>query len=584
MSHDRPRARRPLYAPPPSRSHGLLSYWVPLVVTGTLAIGGLAAWVWAERSEHDADGAYPHAKPSRPPGGGGSAPPQQQQQQQQQQGSGGAAPVHERPPPSQSAGPQGAPPPVGGEAASYYGDASAQRSRSRGRDDYAPDHDDDDDDDDDDGPSFLGTMRGVIARTPSPQQFFDHASQRVTAGFAAAGGVLGSIMEDGDGGKEGEMAGAGGQRRRRSRGGEEREGFSDHERWSEEAYEAKTRGGVEGESERRAVDAVSREQAGGKGRPARKTVAVVVTADTNMDGKMDDQDIVYTEHAVSTTPPPPTPPTPHKATANLSPPPTQSILSHLPAYHDPSKTDLYILIHAPGLASLPPLTYQPRADNTDTASNLGSSYSQIPTPKSELKSISPRIDATLTPNNTNHTNNTTAANPPAPASPSPPPTYPSPGRQFDALYQQAQTLVSHPSSILPFTTRAGYIPLLRHLAPQLVYVSDLLAGPSGSTLSQLKGWVGGTVLVVGDDGTGGLADSSGSEGEREGEGDAERERDDGGGEGGAGVRNRGGRGSKGDERREMWYDRSTLVGLGKEVEIVDAARVGEDWGRRVLGL
>lgn len=92
----------------------------------------------------------------------------------------------------------------------------------------------------------------------------------------------------------------------------------------------------------------------------------------------------------------------------------------------------------------------------------------------------------------------------------------------------------------------------------MAYISDLLAGPSGQTIAQLKGWVGRTVLVVGDDGTGGLADT-----ETEAEDDAQDL----------------GRRSSGSK----WYEHSELVGLGKEVEIVDVARVGDDWGRRVGG-
>jgi len=39
------------------------------------------------------------------------------------------------------------------------------------------------------------------------------------------------------------------------------------------------------------------------------------------------------------------------------------------------------------------------------------------------------------------------------------------------------------------------------------------------------------------------------------------------------------------ERRKSakWYEESAFVGLGKEVEVVDAGRVGEDWARRVGG-
>ena len=103
------------------------------------------------------------------------------------------------------------------------------------------------------------------------------------------------------------------------------------------------------------------------------------------------------------------------------------------------------------------------------------------------------------------------------------------------------------------------MPILRHLAPRMVYVSDMLAREEGASIAQLKGWVGHTMLVVGDDGTGGLADT-------------ETETED----------ERVGRGGH-EEKRRRWYDESAFVGLGKEVEVVDAARVGEDWARRVVG-
>lgn len=89
--------------------------------------------------------------------------------------------------------------------------------------------------------------------------------------------------------------------------------------------------------------------------------------------------------------------------------------------------------------------------------------------------------------------------------------------------------------------------ILKHLAPQLVYVSEDLSGSDGDSVAQLRGWVGRTIVVAGE----GLADT-----ETEDEGTRERRR---------------------------WYERSSMVGLGKEVEVVDAARVGEDWGKRVGG-
>ncbi|TKA80386.1 hypothetical protein B0A55_01912 [Friedmanniomyces simplex] len=529
MSYDRPRQRRPLYAPPPppGRQHSVLGFWVPLVVTSTIALGGLAAWIWSERSEHDEDD-YPPGKPQRPvPGMGGASYPLSSPPSQGGIGVGNM-PAYGGPIPSQGAGPQGGPPPAPGggggegEAASYYGHDAQQ---SRGQEQHDEHYEEGQQ-------TFFGQVRGAMRRTPSPQQFLDHASKQVSAGIAAAGSALGSIMEDPENDRHGYDDRVDGEQVQRRRGerreDREREGFSDHERWSEEADEKVRVGMVEAESERRADAARSGREDKGKGR-ARKTVAVVVSADTNMDGKIDEEDIVYDQHA--------------------------SILSHLPEHHDPSATDLFILIYAPGLQSVPPVSYRPspHPDTLDTASNLGSSgYSQINTPaavtpSSELQSISPRIDPTTT------TTTTAASDPP----------FTSPGQQFDALYTQALSLVTHPSQILCFTSPSSYTSLLRHLAPNLAYVSDLLAGEEGATIAKLRGWVGSAVVVVGDDGTGGLAET-----------ETETEAEEGGVGGGDGRRR---------ERGEKWYERSGIVGFGKGVEVVDVARVGDDWVKRVGG-
>ncbi|EME39287.1 hypothetical protein DOTSEDRAFT_75123 [Dothistroma septosporum NZE10] len=474
------RGRRPLYAPPPppgghNRQHSVLGYWVPLITIGTIAVGGLAAWIWAER-EHEDDDLSPHDKPPRPPTGMGGPYPTQGAQPYPGPPQSGGPPPGVVPPQDPST--HGMPPPVGaegqvsyqGEASSYY-DSTETQSRDV-RDDR----------------TFIGRMTGAIKRTPSPQQFFDSASKQVMGGIAAAGTALGSIMEvDSNAGQYSER-----RSRDQSRLREEREGFSDHERWSEEADERNRITVVEKDSEKRAKDAAKDK---GKG-SSKRAVAVVVSADVP-----DEQghEGVFTEHG--------------------------SILSHLPTQHDPARNELFVLIHAPGLKQLPSPDYTPGR----AGSSLGGSYSEIDTPAhtpgSELQSISPRIDAQPDFNQ----------------------------KQFDALWTQALSLVSNATQILPFTTKDGYVHMLRHLAPQLVYVSDTLSGREGETIAQLKGWVGHTVLVVGDDGHGGLADT---ETETEDE-------------------------QTGDRRASKWYEHSSFVGLGKEVDLVDSTRVGDDWARRV---
>lgn len=93
-----------------------------------------------------------------------------------------------------------------------------------------------------------------------------------------------------------------GERRVRTAEEKEKEGFSDHERWSEEAEEQQQRVGVvEAESERRAEGARNVREGKGKGR-AKRAVAVVVSADTDAEvgGEGEgEEDGVRVEHAVS---------------------------------------------------------------------------------------------------------------------------------------------------------------------------------------------------------------------------------------------------------------------------------------------
>jgi hypothetical protein len=90
------------------------------------------------------------------------------------------------------------------------------------------------------------------------------------------------------------------ERRERSQGNENREGFSDHERWSEEAEEKMRSGPVDAESEKR-VRSAREEKGKGKNK---KTVAVVVSAASEHDGADDEDAAYHTEHAVSTSPSP----------------------------------------------------------------------------------------------------------------------------------------------------------------------------------------------------------------------------------------------------------------------------------------
>lgn len=105
-------------------------------------------------------------------------------------------------------------------------------------------------------------MSGALRRTPSPQQFLDRAGKTVAAGVAAAGTAVGSalaaIRED------------------------DKSAYADHETWSEEADAKKE-------------EPVVRSQASGASSKRRKTVAIIVSADT----QMNELDVdAYHEHAV----------------------------------------------------------------------------------------------------------------------------------------------------------------------------------------------------------------------------------------------------------------------------------------------
>lgn len=311
--------RRSLYAPPPppprgssSHHHGLFTYWIPLLVTGTIAIGGLAAWVWSERehSHHEDDEYHSDGKPSRPPAPqGGMGQPNMPSGPYQPSAPGGLqGPSGPAVPPPSSTG--GGPPTVapsvsapGGEAASYYdqsqsyrGGAARGQQGSESRDVDATQQQG----------GWYDRVTGIFQRTPSPQQLMSSAGKLGTAAMAG----LGSILEDGgeeddqayDERRNQQQSSTRSTRRRRSdeerdrrqqlkeqdRAAREREGFSDHERWSEEAEEQSNRISiVEKESERRAESA--REQGKGKGRKGR-SVAVVVNADVRDGGEVHDDD------------------------------------------------------------------------------------------------------------------------------------------------------------------------------------------------------------------------------------------------------------------------------------------------------
>lgn len=111
------------------------------------------------------------------------------------------------------------------------------------------------------GPTWGARMSGALRRTPSPQHILDRAGKTVAAGVAAAGTAVGSALA--------------------AIREEDKAAFADHETWSEEA-DAKE-------------EKTPASQARESGKKRRKTVAIVVSADTNLD---DLDEGGYHEHAV----------------------------------------------------------------------------------------------------------------------------------------------------------------------------------------------------------------------------------------------------------------------------------------------
>lgn len=252
MSYSYERQRRTSYGAATRRT--AWGYWIPLAVTVTVATAGLVAWIWKERSEEEDDNLPPGSEgppgyENAPPPPSGYFPPQQS--------------YPNAPPPGFQGGP-GQPP--------YEPGLQGQPPYMPGL--GGPPAEDE---------SIVARMSGALRRTPSPQQIFDGARKNVVAGVAAAGaavgGALSSITE------------------------EDKVGYEDHSRWSEEA-DSQT-GGSAGRNgpELRDVESsssVTARQAaysGAKVGGKRKTVAIVVSAETDYEHREDAG--YHQEHAVS---------------------------------------------------------------------------------------------------------------------------------------------------------------------------------------------------------------------------------------------------------------------------------------------
>ncbi|KAI0407954.1 hypothetical protein F4802DRAFT_551961 [Xylaria palmicola] len=226
----------------------------------------------------------------------------------------------------------------------------------------------------------------------------------------------------------------------------------------------------------------------------RKTVVIVVSADASVD---DFDEVGLHEHA--------------------------SILSHIPKNIDYSKIKLFVLIYAPGIKDVSleaPASNLPPASLSSSFSNISHNQAQIPGEETK----SPLLAANLA------------------------------NSAFNAAYSQALALVEEETMIMPFTTAGGYVHMLRHLEPEVLYLQESLAGENGSLVTQLQSWLRhDVILVVGaDGGHGGLADS-----------ESETEHPD---------------------KKELWWQKEERVGRGRGVVVVDTLRVGDDWGRRIQGI
>ncbi|KAL8690952.1 MAG: hypothetical protein Q9224_004285 [Gallowayella concinna] len=281
---------------------------------------------------------------------------------------------------------------------------------------------------------------------------------------------------------------------------EDRRDFEDHSRWSEEAEIRATTATAPGPIDRNVVEATMSGTQSGAGEARRgkkrKTVAVVVSADIGHHDPEEEVSYIQ-EHA--------------------------SILSHLPTHVD-ADTRVFVLVYAPELEQHPLSTNQsqPGESMTSSYSNIGAE--EVHEAEKPLSSTESHKKP------------------------------PSRSKMFNLLYREAQSMVDNDTMIMPFTTPTGHVHLLRHLAPEIVYLQETLSGPRGDIMSQISNWVGRIVLVVGDEsGHGGLVDSEDE------------------------------RGHPSHEARDRWWQDDPRIGLGKGVEVVDGLRLGDDWRRRVRG-
>lgn len=342
---------------------------------------------------------------------------------------------------------------------------------------------------DEDEASVMARMQGALRRTPSPQQIFDGASKRVAAGVAAAGALMGGGLT--------------------SIREDDRGDFEDHSRWSEEVRSRA--------NERSRQAAASMSGALPTRAPVadmrKKTVAIVVSSVSSQSETED----FSPEHAVGYI-------LPFVNPADDA----QSILSHLPEHVDPDTSRIFVLIYAPDLKRA-----IGRGSPSRPTMSITSSYSNIAPEEATASGELPTAEmSAVEPGQMDEAEDTSPF--------------------FKTLYTQAQTLVEKESMIMPFSTATGYVHLVRHLSPDIVYVQESLTGSEGDPVHHISGWVRQVVVVVGDEGgRGGLIDSDDE--------------------------------SALAEKGERWWQKDGTTGIGKRIEVMDVLRTGDDWRRRVRG-
>lgn len=241
-----------------SRRRGAWGHWVPLVVTVAVATAGVAVWAWSQRSTEEEeeqaapDLDYENADYGENPAYGASG--------------------------STNYGTAGDPTTARPAGSTTYGVTEAREEANL---------------------NAGWGMSGALRRSPSPQQFLANAGKTLAAGAGAVGAAMGSALA--------------------AIREEDKTAYADHETWSQEAEarrdnpnlpqapsreasrETKTEAKRETsrdtnrETSRDTTRETTRETTTKETTKRRKTVAVVVSADTNMDDFDEDG---FHEHAV----------------------------------------------------------------------------------------------------------------------------------------------------------------------------------------------------------------------------------------------------------------------------------------------